>query len=177
MFAIERFQRFASAAREARELAAFARATRAINQAEDPLAPESGEAERVVAALEAMFIMLAPSAEAIDQAESDFREVLGVMMGPELDEEQGEDLAEGFAEALEDEGLEIRLKTVAEALRRERPFAEQAFKLCAAVVGSTSMDPSDADGFLTDLAEELDVDDERVEVLLAEVEAALRGPE
>jgi len=169
---IERFERFATQAREARELAAFARATRTLNEAEDVLEPGNAEAERVVAALEAMFLVAFSQDE--DEAQPRFRGILRAVMD-ELDAERADELVEALAESVEDEGVDIRLKWIGEALHGSRPFAEQPFKLCAAVASlGESADPDAREELLTGLSEELGLPDERADELRALVEAALR---
>ncbi|HEY3445308.1 MAG TPA: hypothetical protein VGK67_03045 [Myxococcales bacterium] len=172
MIEMERFERFAAQAREARELAAFARATRTLNEADDVLQPGTAEAERVVAALEAMFLVASGQDE--DEAPS-FRRIVGAVMG-ELDSERADELVESLAGNLEDEGLDIRLKWVGEALQGSRPFAEQTFKLCVAVASlfAEADDPSDQDELLTGLSEELGLTDDRADELRALVDAAMR---
>lgn len=173
MFAIETFQKYVEQARGARELGAFPRATRAINEADDPLSPEGAEAHRVVAALEAIFLVLAPGGEIDDETEPAFRRVLDTLTGGELDEEQAEDLVDGLAESLEEEGLDIRLKSVAECLHEDPSLAEQAFELCAAALKAMGTDLGDAEALLTDFAEHLALAEDRADSLRSRVDAAL----
>ena len=168
---IERFERFAAAARQGRELAAFGRATKTLNDADDVLEPRTAEAERVVAALEAMFLVLSSCDEG--EAGPRFRRVLRSVMA-ELDEERADELVDALGESLEEEGLDIRLKGVGEALGDARPFAEQTYKLCLAIASLAEPEPGELDELMLGLAEELGLEEGRVDCLRALVDSALR---
>lgn len=170
---LQSFERFAQAAREARELTAFARSIRALNEAEDPLEPGTVEAVRSVAALEAVFLVLTlrgPDDEALDR----FRKVVDLVLGRELEEERADDLVQALSDALDDEGLDARLRSVGETLNPARPLAELAFRLCVAASPDASVDPEEAGELLLDLAEELGLDEDRAEALRTEVELRVR---
>ena len=169
---ISKFERFAAEAREGRELATFARATRTLNDAEDILEPRTAEAERVVAALEAMFLVLHAHSE--DEAVPSFRQVLHAVMN-ELEDDRADDLIDALTDCLDEEGLEIRMKGVGEALADSRPFAEQAYKLCLAIAVLSETEPGELEELMADLAQELDLDEGRAEALRSGVEQSLRG--
>lgn len=171
MFAIETFERWTEHARG--KLASFTRAVGPINAADDPLAPDDANAARAVAALEAVFLAMAPGGQADDEAAASFRQALDLLTGGELEEEQAEDLVDGLADALEDEGFDIRLESVAEPLREDRALAEQTFQLCAAALRAAQSDPEEVDVLLADLADHLRIDDEQAERLRSRVDAVL----
>lgn len=171
MFAIETFERWTEHARG--RLTAFARAVGPLNAADDPLAPEGAEAVRAVAALKAVFLSLAPAGRTDDEGAAAFRQALDALTGHELDEEQAEDLVDGLADALEDEGFDIRLESAAEPLRADRALAEHTYQLCAAALRASRPEPEEAELLLADLAEHLRLEEEHAERLRSRVDAVV----
>ena len=152
---------------------AFSSGLAGIGEAEEPLLPDDERAQRVLAALEATFLMIAVDGRVMEEEEDAARSVLHELVSAHLGPGQIEELLAAFAERLDAEGLGARLEAVGRALREDRGLCEETFGLCAAVTAADGKEASEENEGLNELLDRLGLDDERADELLGEVRSRL----
>ncbi|MGI5863618.1 MAG: hypothetical protein ACOX6T_16395 [Myxococcales bacterium] len=173
MFDCDKFVVLAGRAEGEEPSECFTAGLQSIHDAEDPLLAESAEASKVIATLEALFLMIAVEGRVMEEEEDAARSVLHAMASAELDPGEIEELLAAFAERLEAEGFGARLEAVGRLLREDPELAEATFRLCAAVVAADGREADEDNETLNALIDELHLDDDLADQILGEVRMRL----
>ncbi len=146
---------------------AFTNAAAAI---EDPFAGDPDAGRRFKALFEAMFLMIGADGEVADEE----REVLrGAVRGLTDNGVRTAYIDKLFAEckAVEDQGVEARLKAIAPVLQEDPALLEAAFSLAAAIAFADSDIKDEENDLINQMAEVLGIDGDRAEELLGLLES------
>lgn len=142
----------------------------AIRQQGHPLAGDDEAMALFDATFEAMFIMLCADGVAADDEKEVLRGALRALTDGVVRSQQIEEMAVAAAARLKDEGIDVRLRAVADVLKTSTVGSEAAFVLAAVMAFADEEIADEENDMLNDFADLLGLSEERANTLLDALE-------
>jgi len=134
---------------------------------EAPLDPEQAASqERVAPLAEVLFLMMVADGAITKEEEAAVRRAIDALTGDILPRAAADAMFAGFARDLRDQGRRRRLEEIASRFALERPEAEAAFSLAAAVALSDGRIDGEERGLVEELRTYLGISERRAGALL-----------
>jgi tellurite resistance protein len=136
---------------------------------EDPFAGDPDAARRFDALFEVMFLMIAADGHVADE---EFEVLRGAVRGLSDNAIRTAHIDKMLAECKVryEQGKEARLLVIAPVLKEDPALTEAAFSLAAAIAFADNEIQDEENDLINELAEVLDIDSDRAEELLAQLE-------
>ncbi len=139
-------------------------------QLDDPFAGDADASRRFDALFEVMFLMIAADGKVED---AEFEVLRGAVRGLTDNALRTAHIEKMLAEckARYEQGKEARLEAIAPILKEDPALTEAAFSLAAAIAFADNEIQDEENDLINELAEALDIEGDRAEELLAQLES------